>query len=355
MRSSPLPRRLLADWKDYRLSRSLRRQPPQLMWKVGPRAPQRCVEAARARLGDELFLFGGYISMDRVSNRVDVLDLGLRKWTKTSKLPAGMPHTHNGTTTDGKRYIFSIGGQLGPNCSPAVASCFAFDAQTHKWMRLPDLPEPRYMPLVQFYNGKLHCLGGSKKDRQSPAADHWSLPIENGQPLNQKWLEEAPLPSGRTHAASHMVGAKLFVFGGQQGDVPPIPGDPEFACNFDSPIERLFDEVYAFDLETHRCEAMAPMPQKVSHTEHAVLQIDQTILIVGGVLDRMTTNDVILAYNLTQNRWDEIGRLPYPMKSKIAAYKDGWLYIATGQRSYSQADLRPGEVLDSVWMARLEL
>ena len=67
----------------------------------------------------------------------------------------------------------------------------------------------------------------------------------------------------------------------------------------------------------------------------------------------MTLSDVILAYDLALNRWQKIGTLPYPMKSKAAAWHDGLLFIVNGQRSNSKVDLTPGEVVDTVWITEL--
>ena len=350
-----VPPRWREDWADYRHFRSLKRESPELIWRVGPRSPQKCVEAGRVRLGDELYVLGGYITLGTVSQSINVFNLKKRKWTKTFTLPSTVPQTHNGWTTDGQRYLFSIAGQLGANCSPSVASCFAWDTRGHRWAKLPSLPEPRYMPLVHFYEGRIHVFSGTQCDRTSPAIEHWSLGIKDGQATESRWREEQPMNNARTHTASHIVGDKLYVFGGQKGDVPPVCGDPDFNCDWDSTFDEIFDTVYAYDFKSGCWEALAPMPYKISHTEYAVVQSGQYVVIAGGVLDRMAMFDAVLAYNLKHDEWTEIGHLPYPMKSKIVAYHDGCLFLLNGQRSVSQYDLRPGEVLNSVWVAELSL
>ena len=326
---------------------------PQLHWRSTTPCPQHRVEAARMQVGSQLFVFGGYITIGTVCQRVDLFDLSTHRWEMVSTLPSNASQTHNGTAYDGQQHIYLIGGQLGPNCSPVSADCFAFDTKTYQWSELPPLPQGRYMPLVHFSNGRIHCLSGSMPDRCSSAQEHWSIGVHRGQATEPAWREEVPLPSPRTHTASHVIDNTLYVFGGQSGDVQAIQGSPEYLCDFDSSFDELTDESYTFDLHSGKLQHIQPMPAKLSHSEHAVLQVGSKIILAGGVLNRQQMSDLIFSYDLEHNTWSELGRLPYPMKSKIAAYHDGQLYIVTGQRSVSETDLKPDQVLDTVWHAKL--
>ena len=115
----------------------------------------------------------------------------------------------------------------------------------------------------------------------------------------------------------------------------------------------MFDHVFSFDLQSGDHKPLASMPIALSHSEHAARRIGQRLILCGGVRDRMTLSDVILSYDLEHNRWQQIGTLPYPMKSQAAAWHDGLLFIVNGQRSNSKVDLAPGPVLDTVWITEL--
>jgi N-acetylneuraminic acid mutarotase len=350
---NPLWYRYLADRADVKYINNSQRQPRDFNWRVGPRADCCRVEPGTVQIGHKLYVFGGYVTLGSVSQRVDVLDLQKQQWTETSLLPSGVPQTHAGIATDGHRFIFTVSGQLGANCSPGVKHCFSFDTQNHTWTTLPDLPEVRYMSLVHMSGNRLHCLGGTQGDRHSPSVDHWSLEIRNGRAIQDSWMQELPLPEARNHTASCLVGSKLFVLGGQQTDVPPIADDPNYTCNFATPMDDVFDNVFSFDLHSGDHKPLASMPIALSHSEHAARQIGQRLILCGGVRDRMTLSDVILSYDLDHNRWQQIGTLPYPMKSQAAAWHDGLLFIVNGQRSNSKVDLAPGPVLDTVWITEL--
>ena len=353
IKRNPLWYRYLADRADVNYLNNSQRQSDDFIWRLGPRADCCRVEPGTVQIGHKLYVFGGYVTLGSVSQRVDVLDLQTQQWTETSPLPKGVPQTHAGIATDRQRFIYTVSGQLGANCSPGVKHCFAFDTHSHTWTSLPNLPEVRYMPLVHMLGNRLHCLGGTRADRHSPSADHWSLEIRNGQAIQESWTPELPLPEARNHTASYLVGSNLFVLGGQQTDIPPISGDPDYACNFDTPMDQVFDNVFSFDLQSGDHQPLASMPIALSHSEHAVRQLGQKLILCGGVRDRMTLSDVILAYDMDHNCWQKIGTLPYPMKSKAAAWHDGMLFIVNGQRSTSKVVLTPGAVLDPVWITEL--
>jgi len=352
VRRSPALSRKLADWEADSYIRRRNRLYPECQWALAQRTPQKCVEASRCQIANRLFVLGGYITMETVSNRVDILDLDTLTWREAVSLPAGAAQTHVGTATDGESALYYISGQLGGNCGPVTPSCYALDLESLSWSELPSLPEGRYMPLVHFYEGRIHCLSGSKPDRSTPAHEHWSLAVVDGKAVETEWRREVDLPKPCTHTASCVIGDELYVFGGQIGDVKPVPGSSEYVCNFDVPPETVFDECYAFHLKTGEVRLLAPMLQALSHTEHAILLLGEKVLLAGGVIDRKTMHDGLYLYDLKADAWGRVGRLPYPMKSKVVAYWEGALYAVAGQKAFSDTDLRPYEVLDTVWCTK---
>jgi hypothetical protein len=349
---------VMSRWRRHRHDRALLHAldpaHTRLRWEIGPRAPQHTVEANRALIGSHLYITGGYAgSLGVLSKRLYRLDMGTDRWADLGRIPDRMPETHNAVLSDGHRFLFSISGQLGPHCCPAVPDCFFYDTRTARWGSLPPLPEPRYMPMADYHHGRIHVLGGTLPDRCSPAFEWWSLGFQNGDADPNGWKFERRLVESRTHTPCLFIGDRLHIFGGQIGDVPAIPGSPDCRCNFDSFDDVLFDNVVAYDPVTGEQTERSPMPFKISHTEYTVLQIGHHVLIGPGTLARTITHDAIMALDLRTDSWRVIGHTPYPMKKTVMAWHNGWLYIATGQRAVGPDDLRPGEVVDSVWKAPL--
>jgi hypothetical protein len=268
-------------------------------------------------------------------------------------MPPSMPQTHLGVASDDSRYIYFVGGQLGPRCSPAVASGFVLDTQNRTWASLPPLPEPRYSLATQLWRGRLHVLSGSKPDRTTPACEHWSLAVEKGKALEERWHEEVPVPRGGPHRASAVFNDRLYLLGGEEGDVAPVSGDPTYTCDWNTPMEKLYGDSFVLEDGAGQWKSVAPMPHARTHTEHSAVKIGQYVVIVGGIADRYTYTDIIQVYDTKTDRWRTVGRLPYAMKTS-AVWHEGWLFAVTGQRSTSREDPRPGEVLRSVWRAKFD-
>lgn len=349
-------RAAVRNWKRNIRDRLYRRRRPPLpvdfKWRPGLRCPQKLVEAGGAVIGKRAYIFNGFESIDKVANHCHVFDLGTKKWVDQFATPADMPQTHMGMATDGERFIFSIGGQWGAQCSPCTNRCDVYDAVGRAWGRLPDLPEPRYLSIAQFWNGRIHVVGGSKPDRCTPVREHWSLAVKAGCAVEPAWREEVAIPRGGIHRGAVIVNNSLYVLGGTEGDVKPIPSDAQFRCDWNKPPELFHGEVYRLDAGGHEWVRLADMPLAIAHNDASTIAIEDSILIFGGTTSRVKCTDTVLRYQISADTWDVVGYLPYHMKSSFVACSAGEIFLLTGQRSISPEDHRAGKILDSVWMGK---
>jgi hypothetical protein len=335
----------------------LKRRPPQLMWQAIAPGPQERLDAAGAQVGHELFVFGGFLWTAEVISFVDVFDLKQHQWTARIPTPGGMAQTHVGMESD-ERYIYIISGQAGNHCRPATAECFVFDALNRTFGSLPPLPQARYAPTVQLWRGRLHVIGGSCEDRQTPSIDHWSLAVANGQAAETQWRPEAPISRGGPHRAAAVINDRLYVFGGQEGDYVAIPGDPDFRCTGELTCETMYADTYMLEAGADHWKRMASMPVPASHTEYTVIQRGGTVALLGGQAEKdpktkiITLTDAIQVYDALTDSWTIAGPLPYRVKSTVAAYYNGQLYMTTGQRDRSPQDPTPVDKFErGVWKA----
>ena len=326
--------------------------PVKFDWKQGPRCPQKLVEPGGAVIGNLAYLFNGYRSIDMVSNRCHVFDLAAKQWVDQFATPPDMPQTHMGVTTDGQRFIFTVGGQCGAQCSPCTDRCYAFDTLNRTWERLPNLPEPRYLGVVRFWDGRIHVVGGSRPDRCTPVSEHWSVGVKGGQATEPKWRAEIEIPRGGIHRGGATVNNQLYVLGGSEGDVRPIPGDEQFRCDWNTPAEFYHGEVYRLGPGGQQWTRLANLPLAIAHNDTSTIAIGDSFLIFGGTTDRTKCTDTVLRYKTSTDRWDVAGYLPYHMKSSFVAYFSGEIFLLNGQRSVSPEDHRAGKVLDTVWIAK---
>jgi len=326
--------------------------PVRFVWRLGPRCPQKLVEPGGVVIGNLAYLFNGFQSIDKVSNCCHVFDLAGKKWVDQFVTPADMPQSHMGMTTEGDRYIFSLGGQWGAECSPCTERCYVYDTLSRTWERLPNLPEPRYLGVTAFWNGRIHVVGGSQPDRCTPVPEHWSLAVRDGRSLEPAWRREIAIPRGGIHRGAVLVNNSLYVLGGTEGDVKPVPGDAQFRCDWDTPPELFHGEVYRLDAGGLDWIRLADMPLAIAHNDASTIAVGDCILVFGGTASRVKCTDTVLRYKISTNKWDVAGYLPYHMKSSFVAWFAGEIFLLTGQRSISPEDHRAGKVLDTVWIAK---
>ena len=318
-----------------------------LPWRVCGRCPQKRTEPAAIKVGRYFFIAGGYASIERVVDRIDVLDLETQVWGDPIPLPHNVAQTHAGIASGEERFVYFAGGQLGPHCSPAVADCFALDIHTGEWTTLPSLPEARYGPVAGIWHGRLHVMSGAKPDRFTSACDHWSIAVQGGKALEPGWRRHVALPRGGPHRGGGVLRDHFYLFGGQDGDTQPIAGDPEYRCNWESRAEVLYPDCFVLREPSGRWQTIASMLCACTHVESTVTTGSYAIL-AGGNKKPSVLSDFVQVYDSAADRWRIAGKTPYPMKTS-AVYHNNWLYLIAGQRSVSDKHLAPGEILDTVW------
>lgn len=346
--------------KDHLSVRHLQLKDDELQWEPVRRTSGNRLDVGAYQIGRLLYVFGGYQTVVNVLNCIDVMDLQTGKWIDQFEMPKDMPQTHLGIACEDKRYVYTVSGQLGGWCAPAVPDCFVLDTQKKTWDKLPSLPEVRYAPAVQLWNGRLHVAGGAKFDRCTPAVEHWSIAVKDGQAKEKQWRKEVPLPSGMMHCPNAVLDGKFFVCGGQQGDWIAIPGDEEYKGIEPLSREKILNDTYMLEPQFSQWVKVADMPIGCSQNEFCTIKIDDRLLVLGGMVDNQVNpdnpsfevTDAIQLYDATKNSWEIIGRLPYRVKSGFAAFHDNWLYIGTGQRDCGPDNPDLGPYEDRVWRAK---
>ncbi len=338
---------------DLAAARRHARRGDPLRWEPIRPARESRVEPAGFVVGSELFILGGYRTLAEVSGLIEIHELKSGRWKTPVALPAGIPHTHQGVDTDGARFVYLAGGQVGPEARPCVADVSVFDAPQRTWRSLPPLPEPRYAPITRLLDGRLHVVAGARPDRFTHAADHWSLAVADGRALDTHWRPEPPIPRGGHHRASAVIDGQLYSIGGQERDVRPIPGDPRWTCDWSTPEEILYGECHAYCPRRRAWRSCAPMAEVSSHAEFSSFVHGGRLWVFGGIENRNRLKSTVQVYDPATDRWRIAGHHPYPIKGHVALSYGEHVFSFCGQRSVSEIDVRPGAVLASGWKARL--
>lgn len=325
---------------------------PGAKWQALSPCRHGLYDAGSAQIGKRLYLFGGYRSQAVTSDSLDIFDMADNRWLPPVAVPQGFPSSHACIVADGRRYIYIVSGQVGPECRPAVRSGFVYDSRTGKWHPLPDLPEPRYAATMQLWRGRLHLVGGAAEDRWTACAEHWSIGVDNGRATEERWRREAPIPVPGMHRGSAVVNDSLYVMGGQQGDFMAIAGDADYTCTA-ATEERYIAACFRLDAPRGDWRRIRDLPMAVSHVDFSVQVVGGRMLVLGGQVHKgadhqLRLTDLVQVYDPARDRWEVAGHLPAPLKLPSTALHEGRIVVTGGQKALPLSD-RPGPICAETW------
>ena len=265
---------------------------------------------------DQLFLFGGYTPGVKSSKRCDVYDPATKSWRGMQDLPSAV--THMNMVLDGD-VVWYAGGFKDGYKGHTIAEVWQYDLKQDRYTAAPLLPETRGGGGLAIVNRKLHYFGGVKQDRDTDAADHWVLDLDQWKGGGAvDWQAAAPMPAPRNQFSVVTLDQKIYAIGGQfhhdsgQHDQPRV-------------------DVY--DPTTNRWSRGPDLPKGHSHSEGGTFVHERIIYVVGGhstpAGGRKNIEADILALP-PDGQWQVVATLPMPLSSPSAAIISGKLYVAGG-------------------------
>ena len=160
---------------------------------------------AVAALGDEIYMISGW-SDGIPSDHVFRLEDG--KWAELPPIPT--PRAGAAAAVVGRR-IFVVGGTTARHDASSLAGVStveAFDIDTNRWLRLPDMPTPRHHHAAVSLGSVITVLGGRDGDLFSLAT------VEQFDTATGRWTERRPLPLASGALSAVVVGRTMVVAGG---------------------------------------------------------------------------------------------------------------------------------------------
>lgn len=77
--------------------------------------------------------------------------------------------------------------------------------------------------------------------------------------------------------------------------------------------------------------------------------------LISFLLFRVLSFPYQMLFLLYSQKWSVIGRMPYRIKTTLAAFWNGWLYFTSGQRDRGPNDPSPRKVVGSMYRTKLSL
>ena len=296
------------------LSRVTAQDAPESPWKRLPDMAVPRWEAGTAVLDGKLYVFGGYKMPTQSCKRVDVFDPKDKSWRKLADLPSAISHMN--VVLDGRTVWFAGGFKDGYK-GYAIAEVWNYDFDRDTYTAAPSLPEPRAGGGLALVGRQLHFVGGLKKDRDTDAADHWVLDLDELSQGKGQWKSAAPMPEPRNQFSTVTFDGRIYVLGGM--------------FHHDSGQDDQA-RVDIYDPQTESWSRGADLPTGHSHAEGSTFVQGGRIFILGGmgrIGERRWIDDKILALS-SNDQWKALGDLPMALSSPVAAVIDDQLYVGGG-------------------------
>ena len=179
-------------------------------WAALAPSPLSRTEVGAARVGDGIYVVGGYISSGGTTGRMVRYDISEDRWREVAPLPIGV--NHPGITAHGGR-VYLLGGNLGDDRKSN--RLYRYDPGGDRWKRLADAPTARAAMAFAAIGDRLYAAGGYTAD--DPTVQRLEI-YDVGR---DRWRAGKRMPTGRNHVGAAVFKGGLVVTGGRPG---PISG-----------------------------------------------------------------------------------------------------------------------------------
>jgi N-acetylneuraminic acid mutarotase len=315
--------------------------PGNAFWTVAEETPFALYEGAAARVGDSVYVFGGFEDQDRNASRaLHVYDAITNTWSRRRDMPIAKTHL---TAAVVGRSVWFAGGFNGQHPGPVSDEVWRYDLDSDTWTAGPALPDKRGAGALVAIGSRLHYFGGYLDDRNTVSDIHWTLDTDAPDSL-KRWTTAAPLPLARGHMSSAVVNGMAYAIGGVIGH---------------DPHQLDVNDVHRYDPATNSWSAVAPLPVERSHAEPSTFVRDGKIIIVGGRSRQTGLESLadVTEYDPETNQWIALAPLPARRAAPIVASLGNRVMVAAGSGDFALPDTRVTWMghFDSPWEPHAEM
>ena len=253
-------------------------------WTIRPASLLSRGEVSAARVGNAIYVVGGFATNGRSTAAVERFDPSSGRWSISRPLPRPLNHM-SAVGYAGNLYVVGGYSQAGDTSAGAVRSFWRFDPASGRWTPMPAgaagpgrrrCGRPRASPL----------RGGGRSDTLTTIATLAIFDFDSG-----RWSLGPPLHHAREHVAAVAADGAVWLLGGR------ALGQGNFAD-----VERYRPGDAAW-------QRMAPMP--VARSGFQAVFANGQIVTVGGEGPAGTIGEVD-ALSPATGRWTRLRDLPTP-------------------------------------------
>lgn len=214
-----------------------------------------------------------------------------------------------GAVLNGKLYV------LGGVNSQYLSDFWCYDFSTGKWVQLiSDYIERSGASMVAF-EGKLYVVGGMSGNT-SPT---WRKELKVYDPVTETWSAKAVPPNSRIEHCAVVIGRKMYLWGGMQGNTPYGPA-----------------AIWVYDFDANSWTTIGSVPSATVHCD---------IAVVDGKLYSYEGN-FMKVFNPADGSWKALTALQTARDAGRLSVVEGKIYLYGGYRIVNSTPL----YFDELWV-----
>ena len=132
-------------------------------WSSGPPPPVAVHHVSAAVIDGKLYMAGGRVDHETSSDAFVSYDPATEEWTRLANLPEGAVSSLGTVAAGGQVVVFGGDDEVDweDGGGWVSASAWAYDPETRRWTRLPDLGVERHAFGAAVAGGRIYAIGGS--------------------------------------------------------------------------------------------------------------------------------------------------------------------------------------------------
>ena len=269
-------------------------------------------------------------------------------WTTKASMPTAR-FSFGVASVNGK--IYAIGGAVSTQSGTLLGNNEEYDQSTDTWYEKAPLPTPTYGCAVASYGNQIYVFCGQIKGGNGLEVDTNATKVYDI--VTDRWVTKAPIPTARSLLEANVVGAKIYLIGGDVNGTFNEVYDPAtdtwstkasmptaayaYASGVvDNKIYVISDRTQIYDPQTDTWSFGAPIPVAVAGAGSAVITDVGTaiaIYVIGGEVDIFSPQNLTQAYFPENNSWGFGASLPEPTSRLCVATLNNVLYAIGGTRA----------------------
>jgi N-acetylneuraminic acid mutarotase len=177
-----------------------------LSWGTLPSAPLERSEVAAARIGNFIYVVGGF-EPTRTSPAVERYDIRRRRWTTVRPMPVAVNHP-TAVAYRGDLYVHG-GYTANLGLTEPTGALQRYDPTRNRWSRLPSSPTERAEHAVAVIGHRLYAAGGANETGSLRSLEIYDFE-------SRRWARGPRFPPpARNHTTGVASGGRFYVLAGR--------------------------------------------------------------------------------------------------------------------------------------------